>query len=296
MRAKKTYLPGVEWLYMRIYTGHRTADQLLTRTLYPAWQRINKMNFSDTWFFIRYADPDFHLRFRIKLKNDIGAKELKNIIDHDLQEMNKHGLVWKVESGTYLPEIERYGTGSMADAEQLFCFDSIAFMRFSMQEITHEDSNMRWQYALASIDHLLNDFQFDLQERKDLLLQLSRSFGKEFGKDKQLARQLSSKYRTHRTRISDLLSKKAGFTDNLIYGPLNLRSNDSKESIGRIFQLYEEGKMEVSKNDLISSLIHMSMNRIFRNNNRLHEMVIYDLLFRHYKSALITSGILSERN
>jgi thiopeptide-type bacteriocin biosynthesis protein len=169
-------------------------------------------------------------------------------------------------------------------AENIFCTDSQAYMNALSSGSMRHDENSRWLFAIASIDHFLDDFQLETEERKNLLLGLNRSFGKEFGKGKQLARQLSDKYRTHRSRISQLLS--AG-NDEPLFSPLRERSILSKQSVRCILGMYDNKQMEVDKLSLLSYLIHMSMNRIFQNNNRLHEMVIYDFLFRYYKSLVM---------
>jgi len=283
MTVLKTYLPGNEWLYLRIYTGYQTADNLLSDVLFPAWLEAREHKLADTWFFIRYADPDFHLRYRIRMNNGSDSSELLSKITHDLQACQKSGLVWKLESGTYMRETERYGNDSMEHVEQLFCMDSDAFMKLLNSGLSKMDQDLRWLFALASIDMLLNDFKLNVNEKKELLLSLNRSFGREFGKNKFLAKQLSAKYRSHRIRIMNLLSKGTKSTDDRILDLLKERSAQSHDAINSILQLYEEEKMTVEKNDLLSSIIHMSMNRIFRNNNRMHEMVVYDLLFRHYK-------------
>ncbi|GHV23349.1 hypothetical protein FACS1894174_09080 [Bacteroidia bacterium] len=43
-------------------------------------------------------------------------------------------------------------------------------------------------------------------------------------------------------------------------------------------------------NELLKSYIHMMLNRLFRSKNRMHEMVLYDFMFRYY-----TSGIAKEK-
>ena len=283
MTALKTYLPGDEWLYLRIYTGYQTADNLLSDVLFPVWLEAREHNLAATWFFIRYADPDFHLRYRIRMNNGSGSSELLPKINHDLQPWQKTGLVWKLESGTYMRETERYGIDSMAYVEQLFCTDSDTFVKFLNSGLSKTDQDLRWLFALASIDMLLNDFKFSISEKKELLLSLNRSFGREFGKNKFLAKQLSTKYRSQRIRMMNLLSNGSKGTDDRILAFLKERSEQSHDAINSILRLYEEDKMTVEKSDLLASLIHMSMNRLFRNNNRIHEMVIYDLLFRHYK-------------
>ena len=64
---------------------------------------------------------------------------------------------------------------------------------------------------------------------------------------------------------------------------LNIRSTENKtitESIKNNTAHFNE------LNNLMSSYIHMTMNRLFKSKQRIHEMVVYDILFRYYKSEL----------
>lgn len=283
MTLKEKYLPFDEWIYLKIYTGYRTADRLLSGVLYPLWLAEHEKGNADTWFFIRYSDPDFHLRYRIKLKDPAKGLAFMSKIRQSLNPYTDAGLVWKTEIGTYVPEVERYGKDSMPLVEDIFCADSKAVVGFLNRSNTSPDE--RWLFAMASIDHLLNDFRYLPEEKKTLLLGLSRNFGKEFNKNKDLAKQLSARFREKRRMINDHLK-----SENYL---LEQRSEKLKKAISEINSRFDEESMEVHKNDLVSSIIHMSMNRIFQTNNRLHEMVLYDFLFRYYKSAVMTSGMLS---
>jgi thiopeptide-type bacteriocin biosynthesis protein len=192
---------------------------------------------------------------------------------------------------TYQPEFERYGAASMQCCEELFYYDSEAFIDFLNHPQPYGGDQSRWLYAMASTDRLLNDFKFSIEGKKDLLYRLNKSFGNEFAKNKHLAQQLSERYRKYRSMITGLLDNEIEPWDKKsLPGILEKRTKASQEDVKAILDLYETDKMDVLIEDLLSSLIHMSMNRIFRNNNRLHEMVLYDFLFRYYKSTLILAG------
>jgi len=64
----RTFIPGSEWIYFKIYTGTKTADAILKNELYGFVSEMLKNKVIDKWFFIRYNDPDFHIRLRIHLK------------------------------------------------------------------------------------------------------------------------------------------------------------------------------------------------------------------------------------
>lgn len=288
MKNKDLFLPGDEWLYYRIYCGHSIADKLLREEIYPLLTDLKEKKLLRIWFFIRYADPEHHLRIRIKLTDDKNSIQIIQRLGKYLSPYVNQNLIWKVELGTYQPEYERYGTASISLVENIFFHDSVAYCSFA-EGIIKENDHALWLYAMLSVDQLLQDFEFSLDEKKELLLRLSRSFGKEFGKNKSLAKQLSEKFRENRLMIAGLFN---GCSETAlahhIKNTLNSRSEHNSNEVSAILALYASGKMEVIKEDLLASLIHMSMNRFFSNNNRLHEMLIYDLLHRQYRMLIAT--------
>ncbi len=282
MNETMIYMPGSKWLYLKVYTGRKTADRILRDALYPCWEELRNSNEARQWFFIRFSDPELHLRFRIKLNGNGSAEGILSRLNALLRPFVSGRLLWKVETATYQPETKRYGAKSMALAEELFFYDSEACLRCLRGNLWEQNENYRWMYALASIDLLLFDFGLELADRKELLLHLNRSFGKEFGKDRALARQISDKFRLHRNQMGMVLGD-----ENTAYpflAPLQERSENNRPLVASLREMHMNAQLEVPVTSFISSLVHMSMNRIFTANQRLHEMVIYDLLFRYYKS------------
>ena len=65
---------------------------------------------------------------------------------------------------------------------------------------------------------------------------------------------------------------------------------DLKNIVERFLMLNKEDKLEISITNLLASFIHMSINRCFRSKQRLYEMMLYDFLYRKYKSIHIRYG------
>ena len=281
---QRTFVPGSEWLYLKIYTGVRIADSLLADIFHPVSLAMIDYKIADRWFFIRYADPDFHIRYRLRLTNEQHVGLVMPMLKNKMNDMLGSGLIWKIEVAAYQREVERYGSITMDLAEQLFYLDTFSFLEFMNKHKEKNDENERWLYAIFAVDSMLQDFNVSLEEKKNLLLELNRSFGREFGKDKVLARQLSEKFRNFRERINILLAEgeHAG-DDHYLKEILCARTKSGQKYVKTLLDHYRKEEVEVPLNEFLSSLIHMSMNRIFRSNSRMHEMVIYDFLFRHYK-------------
>ena len=61
---RRSFPPGSEWLFAKLYSGPATADQVLRDVVRPVVERVLSAGAADRWFFIRYGDPDWHLRLR----------------------------------------------------------------------------------------------------------------------------------------------------------------------------------------------------------------------------------------
>jgi thiopeptide-type bacteriocin biosynthesis protein len=280
------YIPGDEWIYYRFYSGHEIADKLLQKILFPFLFKMEAQGIIQQWFFIRYSDPEKHIRLRVKFTDLKQMSYLIFKVNTILKSYIETKLVWKVEMGTYQPEYERYGKRSMHHVERLFHSDSVAYGSFILSGYDVQ-INARWLYAIYAADQLMQDFGFTMDQKKQLLLGLSRSFGREFGKDKVMAKQLSNKFRENRQFIAQMISGEDQSEMAMqIREIIHKRSVSKETDVSKIKHLISKYG-EVKETNLLSSLIHMSLNRIFRNNNRMHEMVIYDLLFRYYKSAVV---------
>jgi thiopeptide-type bacteriocin biosynthesis protein len=64
--VQRTFAPGSQWLYLKAYTGTASADRILTDTVGPVIDGLLSTGVVDHWFFLRYADPEHHLRLRAR--------------------------------------------------------------------------------------------------------------------------------------------------------------------------------------------------------------------------------------
>ncbi|TDD46280.1 hypothetical protein E1263_36825 [Kribbella antibiotica] len=110
------HLPGGEWLYAKVYLMSDLHDAFLAG---PVSRLVERMNV-DRWFFLRYADPDAHLRLRFHHGDPA--------VLHDwAREMADLGLIRTMVLDEYEPETVRYGGPEVLEAaENLFCADSRA--------------------------------------------------------------------------------------------------------------------------------------------------------------------------
>jgi thiopeptide-type bacteriocin biosynthesis protein len=111
----RPHLPGGEWLYAKLYASAARHDELLA-------EHVTRLSTAvDRWFFIRYADPDPHLRLRFHGP----AGELLPGLHAWAAELCAAGLANRLVLDTYESETARYGGPElMTAAENAFRADS----------------------------------------------------------------------------------------------------------------------------------------------------------------------------
>jgi len=287
---KASYSTGDEWLYYKFYCGERVGEKLLNHAIKPIVNELEANNLIDKWFFIRYADKDgHHLRFRIHLNDQTKFSECVYIIKKHVQPFENNLLIWKTQTDTYLRELQRYGFDSIDSTEELYYNDSECTVKFADMIEGDSGERVRWLFSLLSMDHLLNDFGFDLKQKMQLLNVAKTSFGKEFNKKGALNKQVNELYSENMSVIENFLSEDMKAD---IYTPLwdilKERSVKNAPVINELRTLASKNILPGGIENTVLSYLHMVCNRIFLAKQRVHEMVVYDMLFKYYSKQLHT--------
>jgi thiopeptide-type bacteriocin biosynthesis protein len=284
--VQRNFSIGSEWLYYKLYCGIKTADTLLGSVLKPLTEELTRKGLADKFFFIRYSDPQGHLRLRFHLTDVSKLGALIAVVDKYLQVYLKQGLIHRILTDTYSRELERYGINSMELSETFFHVDSQATLNLLDMTDGEEGDQIRWQFALRSMDELLDNFQYTFGEKLLFLDQLKTAFTNEHGGTKELKLQLDSKFRNVRKQVEDILNRDldAGRETGPLIELLHWKSEQLVPVATSILALQSKGQLLVYLDDLLGSYIHMMLNRIFRSRQRTFEMLMYDLLHRYYKS------------
>ncbi|MBI9034144.1 MAG: thiopeptide-type bacteriocin biosynthesis protein [Bacteroidales bacterium] len=288
VNIKQSFIIGDRWLYYKIYTGHKTAEMILTEILKPAIDLLFSANKINKWFFIRYYDPDFHIRFRLHFDNPEDISSIIEIINKHIVPYLEENLIYKIQLDTYKRELNRYGSNTMEISESLFYFDSEMVISLLSNIYGDEGEKIRWLFSMKAIDQLLNDFKFNLDQKCELLKIISEAYAEEFKMNTILREQISNKYRDQKKSINHIMKVPLDFDSELapLFQALQNKSILTQESVQNILQLNAEQKLEITLPELVSSFIHMMLNRIFKSKQRVHELVIYEFSYRYYKSEI----------
>lgn len=276
------FAPGSEWLTAKIYCGTSVADAVLKEAVAAVVQRAMADGAADGWYFLRYLDPDPHLRVRFHGAPSRLLSEVMPNLHRMLSDFLGDGRVWCLQLDTYQQEVDRYGgVVGIELAERLFQADSEAVLGILRAISVEQLGAERWCFALRGVDLLLTNLGIKRGAKLALASHLRGGYAAEAEADVQLKRDVGQLFRVERERIARFLSAQ----------PLGVPGVDEafgrrSQQIRRISQELRRhekgGRLLQSVQQLAASYIHMHLNRLLRADLRKHELVLYDFLYRHY--------------
>lgn len=284
MNIQRHFILGDNWVYLKIYTGFKTADMVLTETIYPMIQELKLNQIITNWFFIRYNDPDFHLRIRLYLPDIHKIGHVLERIQNNIQLNFQSGLIWKIQYDTYNREIERYGENTMVLSEQIFCADSEMIVELISNLTEVKSEQKRWLLALRAIDELLSCFRYSVEKKLILLNYLQESFSNEFNIKGDLKKQFSLNFRENRKEIEKIMC--VSKEDESLLFPIYKKNNEIICFVEDILKHESNQMLQISLDGLLCSYIHMMINRFFRTQPRKHELILYNYLYRYYNTVI----------
>ncbi|MCL8538185.1 thiopeptide-type bacteriocin biosynthesis protein [Chryseobacterium gallinarum] len=288
MKTRK-YAPGSEWLYFKIYTGYKTADTLLLNTIYPLITDLKRKQYIRQFFFIRYSDPHHHIRVRLNITDPQYLGEIMISLNRIFSRLLNSNTIWKIQMDTYNREIERYNIHLIEQAEHFFHIDSDSVIKILKTIGTRykNTEDVKWIIGLKLIDDTLDLFYTEDEDKMDIISRMSDSFKTEFGFNQFNSKQLNEKYRENKIKIESVFSQVEIIEDqnyNSLYTLCEKRYKELSPIVASMKQIQIEKKL--SSGTIAFDLIHMLLNRLIPAQNRLHELILYDFVKRHYASAI----------
>lgn len=284
---KESYVIGEEWLFYKIYGG----EHILEKLLLDFFDVFDKKNILfQKWFFIRFHDSDgYHLRVRFLSSNKEDRILLNEIVQDYFSIYLKNELLSHFSNETYRRELERYHRDllNIEKTETFFYFDSQCIIKILKKDSFNIEERMF--ISIMNIDDILNSFDYSISEKYVLVKNLREAFFIEFGKNKNHNQSLRKKFKEIKDSIKNLLPYERDIKTDF--------NNQLDEIfIERDILLKKHIKTDKETiSTLISSYLHMSIDRLFLNNNRWYEFCSYDALEKYY-SGLIVRMDLKNKN
>jgi lantibiotic biosynthesis protein len=293
--VQRAFAPGCRWLYLKAYTGTASADRILTRTVGPVLGRLRNAGVIDSWFFLRYADPEHHLRLRLHGDPAALAAFALPALTDALAPRLADGTVWKVSLDTYQREIERYGGDHGIDlAEQIHAADSDAVVQaLGLLDGGYGDdaSDIAWKLCLYATDRLLADAGFDLRARRDWARAGAAGYRPEYPNAPGLDPAIGTRWRTERADLTRLLDDSVEHPYESARQVFRRRSERLAPLLTELRERADGGLLTAPFAGIVHSVSHLNAVRLLRSAARTHELVLLNFLDRHYAAAIATSSV-----
>jgi class I lanthipeptide synthase len=273
--------PGSDWLFAKLYGPRALEDDLLTGPVPDLCQQAVASGTAEDWFFIRYADPDPHLRLRFRGRPDRLIDELAPQLCSWANGLISHGLCSRLCLDTYEREVERYGGAEgMGLAESIFGADSrfvVEALRLSRNDLLTIDMT---ELAVLSTDDLLVGLGADQAQRLTWYRERvpSRNTGGE-------------EYRRRQAALRALLGNPGHLRQqpggDALARALAARRDELSSPAKRLNELAETRELSQPVSALFRSYVHMQCNRLLSAGGPEEDQIIGLLQRTHYGLSLL---------
>lgn len=265
--------PGSDWLFAKFYAPYEQLTPLLVGPLNELISMADTSGLADQWFFVRYGDPDPHLRLRWHGDPDLLLHHLLPQVTDFSDQLISSGRIQRLALDTYDREVERYGGPVTINiSERVFDADS----RLALRLLSHPELDLTEGFVTSTIT-LLHGLSIPTSRRIALYRQQLRA-----NSDPNSRKRAGDDYRIRKDRLRKLASGTAA--GSTIEGVLQPAALELRKAIKPCAHAYIEaqatGSMHGTMDDLCLSLVHMHHNRLVGPSSAPAELHGIELLLR----------------
>jgi thiopeptide-type bacteriocin biosynthesis protein len=279
-RQERHIPPGDAWTYLKLYCAFKQHDACIAGPLREIVSTLQEQSLIDRWFFIRYADPEPHLRIRFHAANPQVSKFVLTAALAWGRQQVAAEMASRLSVDTYDREIERYGGPDAIDLlEQVFAIDSALTSNIIEAQYTRRLTLDSIAVAVYSLDQFFAAWGLDFQAR---LRRLEKRIHKNHS---------SEQFHTQRRLFSELLAPQSHISDaslaaqrDLLHSLHAILHQQLQGPSTQLRLLASQGKLWQYEEALLDSLAHMHVNRLIGVGAE-QESKIY-AFWRHTLTAL----------
>jgi len=242
-------LPGSDWLFAKFYAPYDQLTRLLTAELADLIDMAENSGLARRWFFLRYSDPEPHLRVRWQGEPDLLLRHLLPQVAVFAEQLVEAGRISRLAIDSYDRELDRYGGPAGLDVcESVFHADSVACRR--LLNLAGVDLT---EVTVASTVRFLAGLGLDAQRRVAFYESQAALV-----QDAQVGRVAGDDYRVRKTRLRALVAAQEG----PVVDVLRSLGSDLAEPAVALDELARAARLDGTVDELLPSLVHMHHNRM----------------------------------
>ncbi len=277
--GERNSFPGEDWVYLKLYAAPSQHEELLATPIRTLVGMLQEHELLDRWFFIRYTDPEPHLRLRFHARDGVDPVSILALAFPWCLQLARRGQIQRYMLDTYEREVERYGGPEAIDLlEQAFTVNSVLVSDVIAYQHARRLTLDPLTVGVFTLDHLFTSWGCDLQQRLEWTHQASEKYA------------WSKEFRPERKRYCDLFTPHGQLAEDVAeQRALLLKLLHPHETLlgtlgTQVRELGADGKLWVPEMSLLSSLAHMHHNRLL-GIDRARENKMY-AFWRHTLDSL----------
>jgi thiopeptide-type bacteriocin biosynthesis protein len=256
--ASRNCPPGSDWLFVKLYCPSHTEDDVIADSMRVFSGNAVAAGLAASSFFIRYSDPDPHIRLRFHGSADRLTSQLYPHLCEWAAGLAANGLCRKFVFDTYERELERFGgPEGMSVAEAIFAADSRAAAELVGCLKANGWTEDHTTLLVLTLDDLLDGLGLDAAARLRWYRSQTTAGAPDIGAD----------YRRRKGVLRSLLADPARFlatqpSGGRIASILSARRDAVTPLGARLRELADTGVVGRSLETLCSSFLHLHINRV----------------------------------
>ena len=236
-------LPGSDWLFAKFYAPYEQLTRLLIRDLADLIDMAENSGLARRWFFLRYSDPEPHLRIRWQGEPDLLLRHLLPQVNDFAEQLLGAGHISRLVLDSYDREIERYGgLAGVELCEDVFHADSSAVRRL-LALPGHQLTDV----GVASTAQLLAGLNLDRPQRVAFYAAQTALI-----EDPQIGRSAGTDYRERKARLRALLS--AEYSDDPLAAALDTLRTSVSPAAAALHEAEQTSALDSTVADLCRAL------------------------------------------
>ena len=276
-KIKQEFFPNSEWIYYKIIVAQNFSNELIIE-LINYCEHLKSENIIETFFYIKYFSPDFHIRLRIRSKNTF-QQHIYNNIDKILKKYISKKIISKVQIDTYCRELARYGYEKITLFEDIFQGDSILCKAILKKTIS--DENSLWKYTISSILGYCKLLGLVDEQLVDFSTKMYKNLSNEFYHNSNTNKEYNFRYKTIEKEIIEIIKDEKNKYNSFFISNIASIKEDTI--------LYLKKRSNEEKFYYLDSIIHMHIIRTVNSQNRFYEMLMYFFLKKSLTTCIIVN-------
>lgn len=250
--------PGSEWLYVKLYGNASREEELICWHIKNFCTELEQKQIIEKYFFMRYADPDQHIRLRFYGDPDQLCRTLLPALRQWFLSLQEEGILQNIDISTYEREVERYGGPELIDiAESLFHYDSKCVSDLLFLTRVQGTKLELDEIAMVSVIHYLECFGLSFKDQLDWFNRMVsyKDYVKEFRENRNTFMQIGNS--------NEQWLKFRGFENGPeILTILEQRREAVYSFIEMMKQVDQKQGLYNDVEDILGSIIHLHLNRL----------------------------------